>query len=168
MELVILHVNSNRKHHKKRQKRVQLKREWESEDLKQSWLTYQQHSLAVMMRRESLESRFYKKNNDTNDQNKMRMTIKTIFPGVDLILNYVILWMLCEILRKNSEHGLVFRRYIDEKNQVPSLSVATILFHFLSMYFNHFPKSSNEFSFDALQTTITTSKWWFISKKFKS
>ena len=120
------------------------------------------------MRRESLESRFYKKNNDTNDQNKMRMTIKTIFPGVDLILNYVILWMLCEILRKNSEHGLVFRRYIDEKNQVPSLSVATILFHFLSMYFNHFPKSSNEFSFNALQTTITTSKWWLISKKFKS
>ena len=43
------------------------------------------------MRRESLESRFYKKNNDTNDQNKMRMTIKTIFPGVDSILNYVIL-----------------------------------------------------------------------------
>ena len=147
---------------------MQLKREWESEDLKQSWLTYQQHRLAVMMRRESLESRFYKKNNDTNDQNKMRMTIKTIFPGVDSILNYVILWMLCEILRKNSEHGLVFRRYIDEKNQVPSLSVATILFYFLSMYFNHFPKSSNEFSFDALQTTITTSKWWLISKKFKS
>ena len=53
-----------------------------------------------MMTRESLESRFYKKNNDT----KMTMAIKTIFPGVDSILNYVILWMLCEILRKNSEH----------------------------------------------------------------
>ena len=89
MELVILHVNSNRKHRKKWQKGCNWRRNEDLRILKQSWLTYQQHRLTVTMRRESLESRFYKKNNDTNDQNKTTMTIKTIFPGVDSIYRMI-------------------------------------------------------------------------------